>query len=160
VVKSLEAALVGEPPGQRAAAMHYYLGVAFAKTELEKAASHLQEAIAGGVDQEDVRFQLASVLDRSGAYAQARTEYDRFATAHPQSQLAVFALRRSATLSRFATTPGAPTPPGAVPPAAVAPPRPWKPAVKLAPPARATPKPAGDAAAKPDPDGEASSANP
>src|SRR5215468_9555571 len=97
-VKPLEAALVTEPSGPRAATMHYYLGIAYARTELDKAQAHLQSAIAGDVDQDDARFQLASVLDRSGAYAQARTEYDRFATAHPQSPLAVFAMRRSATL--------------------------------------------------------------
>ena len=98
VIKPLEAALTAEPPGARAALAHYYLGVAYAKTELDKAVAHLQAAIAGDVDQEDARFQLASVLDRSAAYARARAEYDRFATAHPQSPLAVFAMRRSATL--------------------------------------------------------------
>jgi tetratricopeptide (TPR) repeat protein len=101
VIRPLEAALTGEPPGSRAATIHYYLGVAYARTELDKAIAHLQAAIAGDVDQDDARFQLASVLDRSGAWAQARAEYDRFATAHPQSQLAVFAMRRSATLMRL-----------------------------------------------------------
>jgi tetratricopeptide (TPR) repeat protein len=132
VIKPLEAALLGEPPGARAAMMHYYLGVAYARTELDKAAGHLQAAIASDVEQDDVRFQLASVLDRSGAYAQARAEYDRFATAHPQSPLAMFAMRRSATLARMpaaaadtATPSGPPAPgaaaaipPGAAPPAA------------------------------------------
>jgi tetratricopeptide (TPR) repeat protein len=114
VIRPLEAALTGEPPGARAATIHYYLGVAYARTELDKAATHLQAAIAGDVDQEDARFQLASVLDRSGAYAQARAEYDRFATAHPQSQLAVFAMRRSATLARLpAVSPPGMRPPGA-----------------------------------------------
>jgi tetratricopeptide (TPR) repeat protein len=130
VIKPLEAALTGEPPGARAATIHYYLGVAYARTELDKATAHLQAAIAGDVDQDDVRFQLASVLDRSGAYPVARAEYDRFATAHPQSQLAVFAMRRSATLARLpavapvagqlpaapgpaALRPGVPLPPGA-----------------------------------------------
>ena len=100
VVKPLEAALAAEPPGARAALMHYYLGIAYARTELEKAVAHLQAAVAGDVEQDDARFQLASALDRSGAFAAARAEYDRFATAHPQSQLAGFAMRRSATLSR------------------------------------------------------------
>jgi tetratricopeptide (TPR) repeat protein len=112
-IRPLEAALIGEPPGSRAAAIHYYLGVAYARSEIEKSIAHLQAAIAGDVDQDDARFQLASVLDRSGSYAQARVEYDRFATAHPQSPLAMFAMRRSATLARF---------PASAPPAAVAPP--------------------------------------
>jgi len=107
VVKPLEAALANEPSGPRAAMMHYFLGVAYARTDLDKAGTHLQAAIAGDVDQDDARFQLASVFDRSGAYLQARTEYDRFATAHPQSPLAVFALRRSATLSRVPAAPAA-----------------------------------------------------
>jgi tetratricopeptide (TPR) repeat protein len=100
VIRPLEAALASDPAGSRTALIHYYLGVAYARTELDKALIHLQAAVAGDVDQDDARFQLASVLDRSGAWAQARAEYDRFATAHPQSQLAVFAMRRSASLSR------------------------------------------------------------
>lgn len=102
VVAPLEAALVSEPAGSRAASMRYYLGVAYAKAnQLDKAIAQLQAAIAADVDQEDARFQLASALDRSGAYGKARVEYDRFATAHPQSNLAVFAMRRSAALARM-----------------------------------------------------------
>jgi len=148
VIRPLEAALTGEPPGPRAATIHYYLGVAYARTELDKAIAHLQAAIAGDVDQDDARFQLASVLDRSGAYAQARAEYDRFATAHPQSQLAVFAMRRSATLARLpAVAPPNPLP-GAIPPAAMPPgaaspialpPAPAGPAMPATSPAPATP---------------------
>ncbi len=123
VIKPLEAALATEPSGSRAATMHYYLGVACARTDLDKAATHLQAAIAGDVDQDDARFQLASVLDRSGAYVQARAEYDRFATAHPQSPLAVFALRRSAALSRFPAA-GPPSAPDPAPPGPAAAPAP------------------------------------
>jgi len=129
VIKPLEAALAAEPPGARVALMHYYLGIAYARSELDKAIAHFQAALAGDVDQDDARFQLASALDRSGAFGQARTEYDRFATAHPQSQLAVFAMRRSATLARGAVPllpagvgwprpalrPAAPKPPAAPP---------------------------------------------
>jgi tetratricopeptide (TPR) repeat protein len=118
MIRPLEAALAGDPAGSRAALIHYYLGVAYARTELDKALSHLQAAIAGEVEQDDARFQLASVLDRSGAWGQARAEYDRFATAHPQSQLAVLAMRRSASLARVplalpAGTGAAPAGPGA-----------------------------------------------
>jgi hypothetical protein len=149
MIKPLEAALTGEPSGARGATIHYYLGVAYAKTELDKAIAHLQAAIVGDVDQDDARFQLASVLDRSGAYAQARAEYDRFATAHPQSQLAVFAMRRSATLVRLPAvvppsaglapgpsavpSPAGQQPPGAVIPAAPGPATPG-PATPAAPP--------------------------
>jgi hypothetical protein len=142
VIKPLEAALAGEPAGARAAALHYYLGVAYARSELDKAIAHLQQAVAGEVAQDDARFQLASVLDRSGAFALARTEYDRFATAHPQSPLALFAMRRSATLARFAATPAgqAPAVPGATGAGA---PRPWpRPPAKLGAPPRAPARPA------------------
>src|SRR5262249_62263740 len=101
--------------------MHYYLGVAYAKAgELEKAIAHLQPAVNADVEPEEARFQLASALDRSGAYAKARTEYDRFATAHPQSPQAMFAMRRSATLARMppAVPPRAPeAAPAPLPPA-------------------------------------------
>jgi len=159
VIKPLEAALGSEPPGARAATMHYYLGVAYAKTELDKAIAHLQQAVAGEVEQEDARFQLASVLDRSGAFALARAEYDRFATAHPQSALAVFAMRRSATLARFTVAPAsrsgpeagplgsmtrgqAPAVPGGAPGA----PRPWlRPPARLGAPLRSqAPRPTGE----------------
>ena len=117
VVAPLEAALVSEPAGARASTMRYFLGVAYAKgNQLDKAIALLTGAIGADVDQEDARFQLASALDRAGQYAKARTEYDRFATAHPQSQLAVFAMRRSATLARMpavapTTAPAVVTPP-------------------------------------------------
>ncbi|MBL0213363.1 MAG: tetratricopeptide repeat protein [Myxococcales bacterium] len=110
MIPALEAALVSEPAGARASTMRYFLGVAYAKAnELDKAIAALTAAVAAEVDQEDARFQLASALDRAGQYARARTEYDRFATAHPQSGLAVFAMRRSATLARMPAT--APVPP-------------------------------------------------
>jgi tetratricopeptide (TPR) repeat protein len=153
VIKPLEAALAGESPGARAATMHYYLGVAYARTELDKAAAHLQAAIAGDVDQDDVRFQLASVLDRRGAYAQARAEYDRFATAHPQSPLAMFAMRRSATLARVPmAAPGTVAPPplaGAPPPAAAAPVPPAASTAAAPPPTAAVPPPTAGSAAAP-----------
>ena len=116
-IKPLEAALTVEASGPRAATIHYYLGVAYAKSDLATSIAHLQAAIAGDVDQDDARFQLASVLDRSGAFPAARSEYDRFATAHPQSPLAVFAMRRSATLARLpATVPPPVAPPAGAPP--------------------------------------------
>ena len=98
VIAPLEAALVGEPAGARAASMHYYLGVAYAKADdaRRRRSRTSQAAVDAEVDHEDARFQLASALDRSGQYARARAEYDRFATAHPQSSYAVFAMRRSA----------------------------------------------------------------
>ena len=161
-VAPLEAALVSEPAGARASAMRYYLGVAYAKgndaANLTKATTLLAAAVAADVDQEDARFQLASALDRAGQYAKARGEYDRFATAHPQSQLAVFAMRRSATLAKMpavapvaAPTP-APAPAGARPPTTPAPAAPGAGAPAPRPataPATTTPAPATPAPATP-----------
>ena len=102
VIAPLEAALVGEPSGARSGAIHYFLGVAYAKAnDLAKATSHLQIAVTADTEHDDVRFQFASALDRSGQYAKARAEYDQFATAYPQLGLAVYAMRRSATLARM-----------------------------------------------------------
>jgi tetratricopeptide (TPR) repeat protein len=166
VIAPLENALKTEPAStSRAATMHYYLGVAYAKgdakpAELDKAATHVQAALNADVDQEDARFQLASILDRNGAYAKARAEYDRFATAHPQSPLALFAMRRSVTLARMPATapvvapvpaakPPTPAPPIVQPklvappvvqPKVVAPPTPIQP---VSPPSPPTAPPAG-----------------
>ncbi|MFN0252833.1 MAG: tetratricopeptide repeat protein [Kofleriaceae bacterium] len=101
VIAPLEAALVGEPTGARRGTIHYFLGVAYAKTnDLARAMGHLQLAVTTDTEHLDARFQLASALDRGGHFAKARAEYDQFATAYPQSGLAVFAMRRSATLAR------------------------------------------------------------
>jgi tetratricopeptide (TPR) repeat protein len=142
VIEPLKAALVGEPDGPRAAQLRYFLGVALAKVgDLEGAISHLGAAVAADVEQEDARFQLASALDRSGAAARARAEYDRFATAHPQSPLAVFAMRRSATLAHGGSSGG----PSVGPPAGATPRPPIKPPVPGAggPGAAGGPHPAG-----------------
>ena len=142
VIAPLEAALISEPAGARASTMRYYLGIAYAKgNQLDRAITLLTTAVAAEVEQEDARFQLASALDRAGQYARARTEYDRFATAHPQSQLAVFAMRRSATLARMPAT--------AVAPAPVAPVVPAPTAVQPAPSGAQTPAPATKPAAPP-----------
>ncbi len=124
VVAPLGTALAAEPAGPRASQMRYYLGVAYAKAgELDKSIAMLTAVT--DADQEDARFQLASALDRKGDFVRARAEYDRFATAHPQSPLAVFAMRRSATLAHppaipvIAPKPVAPAP--VAPKAAAAP---------------------------------------
>jgi tetratricopeptide (TPR) repeat protein len=102
VIAPLEAALAGEPNGSRAASMRYFLGIAHAKAgTLDKAVAYLQAAVEAEVEHDDARFQLASALDRNGNFAKARAEYDRFATQFPQSQFAVYAMRRSATLARM-----------------------------------------------------------
>lgn len=102
MIAPLETALTLESQGTRAAQMHYYLGVAYAKTAvLDKSIEHLQAAVDANVDVEDARFHLASVLDRAGQWGKAKVEYDRFATAHPMSSYAAFAMRRGAALDRM-----------------------------------------------------------
>ncbi len=102
VVVTLEGALGLQGAAPRVAEMHYLIGLAELKSnELDKAVSHLQAAVTADVAEDDVRFELAAALDRVGQWARARVEYDRFATAHPQSPSAVFAMRRSATLARM-----------------------------------------------------------
>lgn len=120
-IAPLQAALALESQGSRAAQMRYYLGVAYAKTgALDKAIEQLQAAVDANVDVEDARFHLASALDRAGQWGKAKIEYDRFATAHPMSSYAAFAMRRGAALDRF--PPVAPARPAAVKkPAAPAP---------------------------------------
>lgn len=122
VIGPLEKALETEAAGPRAAEMHYLVGVAYSKgNQLDKAVSHLSAAVTGEVADEDARYQLASALDRAGQWGKARGEYDKFATAHPQSAYAVFAMRRSATLARMpASAPWNAGQPAAVPAQAVA----------------------------------------
>jgi len=124
-VAPLAQALALDPTGPRAPEVHYLLGVAHAKANaLDQAIVHLQAAVSGNVAEDDARYQLASVLDRAGQWGKARAEYDRFATAHPQLGLAVFAMRRSAALARLPAVapvmPAAPEKPAAPP----APPQP------------------------------------
>ena len=133
--------------------MHYLVGVAYSKgNQLDKAVSHLSAAVTGEVADEDARYQLASALDRAGQWGKARGEYDKFATAHPQSAYAVFAMRRSATLARMpASAPwnvGQPVPaqPAPAKPAAAPLPKAASPAAAPAPkPAAAADKPAAAA---------------
>jgi tetratricopeptide (TPR) repeat protein len=156
VIKPLEAALASEPHGSRAAHMRYYLGIAYAKAgTLDTAVSYLQAAVDADVEHDDARFQLASALDRNGAWGKARIQYDKFATAFPQSQFAVFAMRRSATLARLPPTappaakPDVPVDPAAPKPDAPKPeaPKPVAPKVEAAKPAApAAPAPAKEPA--------------
>jgi hypothetical protein len=142
VIAPLEAALVHEPTGARAASMRYFLGIAYAKAgTLDKAVAYLQQALDADVEHDDARFQLASALDRAGAYARARAEYDRFATAFPQSQFTGYATRRSAALARLPAN----APPADAKPPTQKPPDPPKPV----PPAPKPPEPAKQPAAKP-----------
>jgi tetratricopeptide (TPR) repeat protein len=131
VIGPLEIALTLESVGPRAALMHYYLGVAYGRGgALEKAITHLQQAVDNDVDMEDARYHLALVLDKSGLWGKARVEYERFATAHPMSSYTESATRRGGILSRA---------PDIATPAMIA--AKWGPPKSPAPPAAATPPP-------------------
>ena len=105
-VTELRRGLAYQAEGARAAEMRYHLGVAlYKKGDPEEAASVLTLALAGRVEQAgftDTRFYLAAALEQLGRYAEARTEYDRFASEYPQSPLAPAARHKSAQLARVA----------------------------------------------------------
>jgi tetratricopeptide (TPR) repeat protein len=102
----LERALGYEEEGPRAAQMRYYLGVALVRTgAAEAGARQLELALVGRVDESgvvDARFWLGVALEKLGKPAEARTEYDRFATANPRHAFSVAARRKSAALARIA----------------------------------------------------------
>jgi tetratricopeptide (TPR) repeat protein len=99
---TLEAALTLQGAAPRLGDVNYQLALAQIKLGvLDKAVVHLQAAVDAAVADEDARFQLAGALDRLGQWGKARVEYDKFATAHPQSAWAVPALQRSAQLAHM-----------------------------------------------------------
>jgi tetratricopeptide (TPR) repeat protein len=148
-IAPLEVALQLESVGPRAALMHYYLGVAYAKAgTLAKAISHLQAAVEADVSVEDARFHYASALDRAGEWGKAKVEYERFATAHPMSPHTTFATRRSWGLARLPEVDpkkGSASAPAPAAPPATAAPAPAPVLAPAAPPAAAAPPPAAAA---------------
>lgn len=103
-ISELRTALAYEAEGPRSAQMRYYLGLSYyKKANYDVAARQLELSLAGRVDQSgvtDVRFYLASCLENIGQLEQARTEYDKFASANPNHEWTVTARRRSAQLAR------------------------------------------------------------
>lgn len=106
-VTEMRRGLAYEEEGPRAAQMRYYLGVAlFKRAEYEDAARQLELALAGRVEQAgkaDTRFYLASCFEQLGKFADARTEYDKFASTYPTNEFAFVARRKSAQLARSAS---------------------------------------------------------
>lgn len=153
-------AATGLVPAAQVAQARYYLGLCQARAgQLGAAKEALDTALAEGVELADARYQLAMVLDRAGELGRARTEYEKFASAHPKLPLAVVALRRAAVLARWGRA-APPLPPLTAPAPAAAPwgqrwgaPRPAVPGAPRpagAPPAATpTPAPAAPSAAAP-----------
>lgn len=105
-VTEMRRGLAYEEEGPRAAQMRYYLGVSlYKRTEYDDAARQLELALAGRVEQAgrvDARYILASCFEHMGKFADARSEYDKFVSSHPNHQLAWLARRKSAQLARSA----------------------------------------------------------
>ena len=105
-VGELRRGLAYQQEGPRAAQMRYYLGVSLYKQGAhEEASRQLELALAGRVDEvgvTDARFYLAAAFEQLGRFAEARAEYDKFASANPKSNLAYAARRKSAELARMA----------------------------------------------------------
>ncbi len=143
-------AAAGLVPTAQVAQARYYLGLCQARAgQLGAAKEALGTALAEGVELADARYQLAMVLDRAGELGRARTEYEKFASAHPKLPLAVVALRRAAVLARWGRA-APPLPPLAAPAPAPAPwgqrwgaPRPAMPGVAPRPAPSGTPPAAG-----------------
>ena len=109
VIAVTEQALAVDPHGKQAAELEYFRGLAYVRRgQVDRAIPSFEAAVAGHVVEDDARFQLASALDRAGQWARAKTEYEAFAAAHPQSPFAAFALRRIATLAHPAPVQAAP----------------------------------------------------
>lgn len=105
-VSELRRGLAYHTEGPRAAQMRYYLGVSLHKQEQnEEAVRQLELALAGRVDElgvTDTRFHLAAALEMLGRFAEARAEYEKFASANPKSPLSYAARRKAAALARAA----------------------------------------------------------
>ena len=105
-IPAFQRALGYEDTGPRAAQMRYFLGVAQVKSgAAEEGVRQLELALAGRVDESgvvDARYWLGVGHEKLGDPAQARIEYDRFATANPRHPLSVAARRKSAALARVA----------------------------------------------------------
>ena len=67
--------------------MHYYLGVAYSKgNALDKAVAHLRPRSPATSTDEDARYPArVGARSRGPVGARRAREYERFATAHPQS---------------------------------------------------------------------------
>jgi TolA-binding protein len=100
----LKRALTYEEEGPRAAQMRYFYGVALTKQgDYQEAVRQLETAMTGGVEKNvgpDVRYYLAMALDLGKQLERARTEYLKFADAHPNHQWAMWARHKAAEIAR------------------------------------------------------------
>ena len=94
--------LEDHPDSPQATAAHYYLGmVAIKAGDPDLASLHLRSALKAQLDPSivDARYWLAVAYEKTGDLEHARIQYDKFATAYPQNELAVTARRKSANLA-------------------------------------------------------------
>jgi tetratricopeptide (TPR) repeat protein len=100
----LKRALTYEEEGPRAAQMRYYYGVALTKQgDYQEAGRQLEAALAAGVEKNvgaDARYFLAMSLELGKQLDRARSEYLKFADAHPNHQWAMWARHKAAEIAR------------------------------------------------------------
>lgn len=100
----LKRALTYEEEGPRAAQMRYYYGVALTKQgDYPEAGRQLEAALASGVEKNvgpDARYYLAMSLELGKQLDRARSEYLKFADAHPNHQWAMWARHKAAEIAR------------------------------------------------------------
>ena len=100
----LKRALTYEEEGPRAAQMRYYYGVALTKQgDYPEAGRQLEAALAAGVEKNvgpDARYYLAMSLELGKQLDRARSEYLKFADAHPNHQWAMWARHKAAEIAR------------------------------------------------------------
>jgi tetratricopeptide (TPR) repeat protein len=104
----LKKALALEEEGARAAQMRYYLGVSLVKQgDAQEAARQLDLALGAGAERTvggDGRYYLASALETLRQLDRARTEYQRFADAHPNHYFAYTARVKASQIARALAT--------------------------------------------------------
>ena len=108
--------LEDHPDSPQATAAHYYLGmVAIKAGDPDLAALHLRSALKGQLDPSivDARYWLAVAYEKTGDNDHAKLQYDKFAAAYPQNELAATARRKSSSMAEQkagAAAPAASTP--------------------------------------------------
>jgi TolA-binding protein len=92
--------------GQRMAEMRYYLGISLSSQGSQpEAIEQLEKAIEARVEQagiDDARLHLANTLVKAGSLTEARQEFVKFATKHPNHRFAQMARRKAAQIMRTA----------------------------------------------------------
>lgn len=110
----LKRALSYEEEGPRTGQMRYFYGVALSKLgDYQEAAHQLELAIAGNAERsvgQDARYYLAGAFEMLRQLDRAKTDYLKFADAHPAHALAGLARRKAADIAARTAPPAPKTP--------------------------------------------------